>query len=224
MIRGWLLAVFSVAISAGQGTQPKERPDAYPARITLRKLTLAAENWGHGFITPEGSFTLGDYIAIEVAVFTPGNQPFPLRHGDFTLRLNGKGTPLLTQSPGMVAASMKYPDWERPRELVMTGGVGNADVVVGRPPKVERFPGDQRARHPAGEIPRVPEQEPQPGVERKPKLEPEEVVARAALPEGTPHPPVSGYLFFPYQGKLKNLKKVELLYEGPAGSAALVLP
>jgi hypothetical protein len=224
MLRGLLFGTLAAAIAAAQGTQPKDKPEAYPAHAKLEKITIAAENWGHGFTTPEGAFGLDDYIAVEVAVYTPANHPVQLSTGHFTLRLNEKGTPLLAQAPGMVAASMKYPDWEQPRELVGTVGVGDGSVILGRQPRTERFPGDQRTRPPAGGVPRAPEPENQPGVERKPKMQPLEIVTRASLPEGLPHPPVSGFLFFPYRGKLKSLKSVELLYEGPAGSAVLGLP
>ena len=46
---------------------------------------------------------------------------------------------------------------------------------------------------------------------------------RIALPEGEQLLPVSGLIFFPFRGKTKSIKLAELLYEGPAGKAALKL-
>ena len=48
-----------------------------------------------------------------------------------------------------------------------------------------------------------------------------EVVVRYALPEGEASVPRSGYLYFPYPRKTKDLRSVELVYQGPAGAATL---
>jgi hypothetical protein len=50
-----------------------------------------------------------------------------------------------------------------------------------------------------------------------------EVVAKVALPEETRLTPVSGYLYFPYAGQLKRMKRVELVCKTPAGSLVLLL-
>jgi len=49
------------------------------------------------------------------------------------------------------------------------------------------------------------------------------LVQKAALPEGDRTLPVAGLLFFQYSGKAKNIRSVDLIYNGPAGKATLKL-
>ena len=63
------------------------------------------------------------------------------------------------------------------------------------------------------------------GVEKSAPEPVEDVINHLALPEGDQvHSPASGYLFFPFQSKLKSIKTLELIYEGPLGQATLRLP
>jgi len=142
----------------------------------------------------------------------------------FHLRLNGKKHVLFAQTPQMVAAGLKYDDWEQRPTLVAGGGMGNGGILIGRPQQVERFPGDTREaqRRVPGGIPRAPEPENRSGQERV-VVKPEEIVVRAALPEGDIRAHAKGYLYFAFKGKPSSLKKVELLYSGPAGEALLRL-
>ena len=48
-------------------------------------------------------------------------------------------------------------------------------------------------------------------------------VQRSSFPEGIIPGPVSGYLFFPFRGKTKSLRALELLYESPDGSRKTTL-
>ena len=48
-------------------------------------------------------------------------------------------------------------------------------------------------------------------------------VHKVALPEGPARNPVSGFLFFPYRGKLSKLKSVELLVDYGSGPVLLRL-
>jgi hypothetical protein len=61
-------------------------------------------------------------------------------------------------------------------------------------------------------------------VEQQPPEPVEDVVNHLALPEGDIRPPVSGYLFFPFKDKLKSIKTLDLVYEGPLGAATLRVP
>ena len=47
----------------------------------------------------------------------------------------------------------------------------------------------------------------------KERVRPEEVLVRTALPEDAHRGPVSGFLYFPYTGKVSGLKSVELLFQ-----------
>ena len=60
--------------------------------------------------------------------------------------------------------------------------------------------------------PGAPDQNPA-GVEKPASLTAEEAVVDAALPEGRATGPVGGHLYFPYTGKVKSLKSLELIYQ-----------
>lgn len=217
------LALFAVLAVRGQGTQPKSQPAGYPAHARAGAISIAAENMGHSLATAEGAILVNDYLVIEVALYS--DQPFAISSGQFTLHRAGRKQVLLPQTPGIVAASLKYPDWEQRPTLVGGVGVGDGEITLGRPAPVGRFPDDRRAqsRIPGG-IPRAPDPPDRSGADKPPPTSIEEVVSRSALPEGEVHPPVSGFLFFPYKGKLKAMRDLELRYEGPAGAVSLPLP
>jgi hypothetical protein len=43
------------------------------------------------------------------------------------------------------------------------------------------------------------------------------------LPEGDRALPVAGLIFFQYRGKPQNIKSMELVYNGPAGTVSMPL-
>jgi hypothetical protein len=51
----------------------------------------------------------------------------------------------------------------------------------------------------------------------------EDRIKRSAVPDGDLKTPFAGLLFFPFRGKTKSIKTMELLYQGPAGTIALKL-
>jgi hypothetical protein len=106
----------------------------------------------------------------------------------------------------MVAASLKYADWERERELVVQAG----PVILGRPGATSRFPGDPEASR------RAPLPPPASSDPVKPPAEPVsdgEIITEVALRESQVTLPVSGYLYFAWKGKPQKLRSVELLFE-----------
>jgi hypothetical protein len=143
--------------------------------------------------------------------------------GHFRLHVgeDKKRQTLAAVGPQFVAAALKYPDWERRRNLEIGAGAGEGGVILGRPRAVERFPGDPSGRNRLPEPPRAPQTGH--GVEAEPPVRADERVVASALPEGPAGHPIAGYLYFPYKGKTKNLRPVELVYQGPAGTASLVL-
>jgi hypothetical protein len=46
---------------------------------------------------------------------------------------------------------------------------------------------------------------------------------QTALPEGEHRGPASGFLYFPYRGKVAHIRSLELVFTGPGGSATLPL-
>ncbi len=222
-----MIAVVAMAVPGlmhAQGTTPKEKPSDYPVHAAVGRATIAAENMGHSIAAPGGMLFAGDYLVIEVAFYSDSKEPLALAAGQFKLRLNGRKTLIFPQSAGMVAASIKYPDWEQRPNLTVAGSAGNAGVIVGQPRATERFPGDRRApENRLPQPPRAPDQD-HTGLDKAPAPSTGEIVQRAALPEGEVKLPAGGLLYFPYKGKLSTLKSVELIYEGPSGGATLRLP
>ena len=214
MIAAPILLTFAAPLW-GQGTTPKVKAEEYPVHGAAGAVTLGADYTVHSLSLAGDLFIAPDYLVVEVALYGKADEKFEVNAGRFTLRVNGKKSVLLPQSPGMVAASIKYADWEMRRGVEMSAGVGDADVVLGRPRPTERFPGDPRpGQERLPQPPQAPEQENRSGMEKQAKVKPEDAVVAAALPEGTVRGPVSGYLYFAYKGKAGKIKSLELLYDG----------
>lgn len=201
------------------GTTPKPTAEGYPAQAAARNTTIGAEYMLHSFSGRGQMFTADDYLVIEVALYPARGGAVKVSTSQFALRRNGKKDPMLPQEPWFVAGSLKYADWSNPIQAEAGVGMGNAGVILGRPAPVERFPGDPTAR-PGRKAPRAPEAT---GTTKREPDKPEDVVVESALPEGEFHGPVSGFLYFPFKGKPKSIKSLELLYAGPDGKATLKL-
>ncbi|HVP47290.1 MAG TPA: hypothetical protein VMT32_11925 [Bryobacteraceae bacterium] len=210
------LALLSAACLCGE-TTVKDKPGDYPVRATAGATSIGAEYLVHSIPAHSQTFFARDYLVVEVAVFPARNQPVELDSNTFTLRLNGKKEILSRDTPGAVAASLKYPDWEpHPHTEVQAG-----PVILGRPPAAGRFPDDPTQSRPAP--PKSPTPNEQAGIDRDEPQTPDEAVAQYALPGGRIEKPVSGYIYFHFRGKTKSIKSVELLYEDKSGSVTLKL-
>ncbi|MGC4053402.1 MAG: hypothetical protein QM757_29215 [Paludibaculum sp.] len=199
------------------GTDPRPKASDYPAHGRAARAEIGAEYLARTISEAGESYYTGVYLVVEVAVYPDKGVTLPVSSGDFQLRINGKKVPLISQTPGMVAAAMRNPEWEDPaRGPVANVGLGAGDIVIGRPAPVERFPGDpQSTRGPRP--PRAPNDR-----EKTPKDQ-GEVALRLALPQVQAETGVSGLVYFAYKTKLNNIRRLELLYEGPAGRQVLVL-
>lgn len=206
-----LLALLTALLPAQESISPRAAPADYKAHAALSaEHTIAAEFLGRTVPAPNAAFVLPHYVVVEVAIFT---KEFTFHAGRFSLKLNGK-TALLAQTPGMVAASLKYPSWENQRQITATGNVGNAGVILGRD-TTSRFPGDRRAPQPP---PGAPVQ-----TETVPESAPWDWVSKLAWEEGPAKGPAGGLLYFPYQGNLAKLKTIDLIYNGPETLTTLPL-
>ena len=224
MLRALVAAALAVSPVSAAGVEPRSDAAEYPVHAKVESLAIGAEYLVHSVSGQGQTYVAPDYLVVEVAVFPLKPGEFTLSAGNFSLRINGKKIPLLPQTPGIVAASLKYPDWEDRPRVEAGAGIGDAGVILGRPQPVERFPGDTRpgrARLPAP--PRAPTQEDPSGLGNSRPVSAEEVVVESALPEGEFRGPVAGCLYFAYKGKTKSIRSLELLYSGPAGPAALRL-
>jgi hypothetical protein len=205
-------------------TEHKDKATDYPIHGTAGRVSIGADYLIHSIPAGAQTFLTKDYLVVEVAVFPAVAEPVAIDGNTFKLRLNGQKFPLTSVAPGFVAASLKYPDWEQHRITEVSAGVGDANVTLGRPPTVGRFPDDPN--DPQNRIPprpRPPTTDEQNGVQRERPATFDEVIARTALLEGPAHRPVSGFLYFPYKGKIKSLKSIELLFESQNGSVTLKL-
>lgn len=199
------------------GTTPKASEQDYPVRAKLQKLSIGAEYLVHSFSSGRQMFIAKDYLVVEVALFPAKGENLEVNASHFTLCVNGRKQALSPQAPEFVADSLKHPDQSYGLHPVAALG----PIVLGQPQPTERFPGDPNGR--AGTPPpQAPEDNPS-GLDKEPPIRAEDLVVQAALPDGEHHGPTSGFLYFPYRGNIHRIRSLELMFTGPAGSAALPL-
>lgn len=214
------MLVIACSCLAADLKAPRTGPEHYPVRQTTGRATIAAEYLVRSIPGERETFFARDHLVVEVAMFPEKGATVELAPGQFTLRLNGKISKV-ADSPQMVAASLKYDDWNARPHVEAGAGVGDTAVILGRPRHDPRFPGDPTSR-PLPSPPKVDPQMDRSGQERSKELAHEAAVA-LALPDKEIRGPERGYLYFAYDGKTKSLKKVELVYRGPEGTAVLPL-
>jgi len=213
----WLLLLILAGAAWGGGLDPRAKAQDYPHHAALERGALGVEYHGRAFDSAGGSFFTQDFLVVEVALFPLGG-PLEFSPSHFRLRLNGRGPELLPVTPGTVALAVRNPDsYEHRPGLVAGGGVGGGQVVFGRTRPYERFPGDPEARIPTPEGTRQ-------------ASPPDSLAAAAAAVERfglsrieAPEAGAAGLVYFYWRGKHARLKKIELLYDGPAGKAVLRL-
>jgi len=203
-------------------TEPKNKAADYPAHGTAGNISVGADYLVHSIPAGNQTFLARDYLVVEVAVFPGKDAPVEIGGNTFTLRISGKNLVLSPDSPGFVAASLRYPDWEMHPRAEASAGVGDTGVILGRPSAVGRFPGDPTpTQNRLPQPPRAPND--RNGIEQQEPERAEDVIARTALPEGATARPVSGFLYFPYKGKTKSIKSVELIFRDKSGTVTLPL-
>ena len=211
-MRGLLaIALTASAVLFGQASQvERQSASEYPANTSAPHVEIGAEFLARSIPVQKGVLFARDYLAIDIGVFPKPGPPVGVGSGQFTLVINREKIPLQTHSPGMVAASMEYPDWEPHTGL--TAGVDVEGVDVGTPQTWpgRRFPGDGRA-------------DPHPGhataeVDSSESLD--DQVLHVSLPSGEFSRPVRGLIYFQYKGKVRKIQSLRLLWDGPAGAHA----
>lgn len=210
------LLLSAVTLLPAQATQPKTSAADYPVHVQLETVTLGAEYLVRSLPNPQGTLVTNDYLVVEVVFAGPAMSRLRISPDNFTLRINGRGTPLVTQSPGLVAQSIKYPSDHPAMTAAGSVNIGDGTVTVGPRPPPSQFPGDGNERTAPGQPASITVQkEQQDTIEAR--------VQSASLPEGEKTLPCSGLIYFPYRGKTKNIHSLELLYEGTMGKATLKL-
>jgi hypothetical protein len=187
-----------------KGMPPRATPADYQAQAQAGAVTVAAEFRGHSVPTLQGALSTEEYVVIETGLFGSPGARVKISSDDFSLRINGKKTPLPSQPYGLVVASVKDPEWEPP-----TPAAPKSKTSLG---------GGGRGEQGEGNAPPAPVQIPI-GVQRAMAQR----VQRAALPAGDRTLPQAGLLFFQYRGKAQSIHSIELIYAGPAGKATLTL-
>jgi hypothetical protein len=186
-----------------KGMPPRATPADYQAHAQAGTVTVAAEFAGHSVPTLPGPLTTEDFVVVETALFGAPDARMRIAADDFSLRINGKKTPLSSRPYGMVVSSLRDPEWVPPEQAaskskssLSTGG--NDQSNSNEPPPPVKIPIElQRAMA--------------------------QRVQKAALPEGDRTLPQAGLIFFEYHGGDKGIHSVELIYSGPAGKVTLAL-
>jgi hypothetical protein len=185
-----------------KGLPPRAAPADYQAQAQAGAVTIAAEFTGHSVPTGQGPLSTEDYVVVETALYGAPGARARLSFEDFSLRVNGKKTPLPCQPYGLVITSLKDPEWEppvpaAPKSKTSLGGGGKGDQ------------GEANA--------------PPPPIPLEVRRAMAQRVQKAALPEGDRALPQAGVIFFQYRGKTQGIHSIELIYAGPAGKATLNL-
>ena len=210
----WRLEIFLLAglLYADDGLAPRPKPEDFPVNEKTEKLAIGAEFMVHSFGRDSDRYVHEDYLTVEVGVY-PMNRAAPLlvSRAHFMLRVNGKKEAILADTPSMVSMSLKYRDWDQQSQRQDGGGQQTES----------RFPGDNRptqGRRPA------PTQAPEGTTPAGPAhIPPSELLREVALDEKEHKYPAGGYLYFPFRGKLKSVKTLDLIYNNGAESVTLRL-
>ncbi len=206
----------SVTLPAQQPQQetpaPRSKPADYPVRTIVpgTGIEIAAEHLGHSLPVSGGMLFAPDHLVIEVALFGSHAKPVAISPQHFILSINGRKTPLLSDSPGSVAMSMRDSPMNMRPSLQASGSVGNAGVILGRRPTTGIPDIDARNRGPAP--PQAPGAPDRSGAGTRAEIDIPSAVTSAALTDCNCKTPLAGLLYFPYPGKLKSIKSMVLVY------------
>ena len=130
------LALF-VSATLLEAVEVRKSAEEYPAHTSVADMNVGVEYMVTTFSAEGQTFTVDDHLILEIGIFPRAESKVDVRR--FTLRINGKRE-VFAQIPGMVAASVKYPDWTQKPTLEAAAG----PIIVGRPQSPGRFPGDPR--------------------------------------------------------------------------------
>lgn len=204
-----VLFLLALPVAAQYGLDARRSADQYPAHKTAGDLTVAAEFHFRAVEYQGDTHFLRDALVVEVALYRQGMQKLDVGSVVFRLNVNGKKT-LFAQTAGLVLSQEH----------------------LGSQPALDIFVQDGRVRLGGPDLGRYPEKgrpQPLPRVEdpNRPQREApslDAVLQQLALPTGKRTLPVAGMVYFQYRKKLKSIKKLELVCDGPSGeSVALKL-
>lgn len=186
-------------ITEARGIPARATAGDYQSQAQAGSVTIAADFDGHSVPTPDAVYNTEDYVVVEAALFGAADTKLKLSDEDFTLRINGKKGALPAVSPEIVLRSLKDPTWAPPAPPEKSKTSIGGGSQPGEPPPV---------------APKMPIELQHTMAQR---------VLRAAILQGDRTLPQAGLLFFQFHGKRANIRSLELIYNGPAGSATLKL-
>jgi hypothetical protein len=202
------MCAIALASCALAGTMPKPKPGDYPVQARVGDVDIAAAYLVHTLPSENTNVLVPDYLVLEIAIYPPKSQPVAVEAGQFRLRVNGKKE-LLPDTPEMVAMSLKYPGSEGRTGFETQVG----PVILGPTQPVERFPGDQRPNIGQGPRPPTAPVDQPTDADRPPQPTAPEAAVAAAFPDGPCQRPVSGYVYFRYDGKMRSIKSLDLIWQ-----------
>lgn len=204
------MCAITLVSCAWAGTAPKPKPGDYPVQARVGDVDIGAVYLVHTLPAENTNFLVPDYLVVEIAIYPPKSQAVAVAAGQFRLRVNKKKE-AFADTPEMVAMSLQYPHWEGHRGIEPQVGLG--PVILGRTQPVERFPGDQRPNIGMGpKPPKVGEDKPT-DPDRPPPQTAAEAAVALALPDCPCQRPVSGYVYFRYDGKDRSIKSLDLIWQ-----------
>jgi hypothetical protein len=180
------------------GLPPRATPGDYQFHAQAGKFTITGEFMGHGVPTLEGGpYTTEDFVMVETAFFGEPGASLAISYRDFSARINGKKTPIPASPYLEVFKSLKDPDWDDPnKDAQNKTSFNTGQGNTSDPPRLIHMP-----------------------IERQRAMQ--QRVMKVSLGEGDHPLPQAGILFFEFHSE--NVRSLELLYNGPAGKATLVL-
>ena len=192
-----------------EGTPPKASASEYPITGHWASLDIGADYLVHSFGTGEQMYMAENFLVVEVALFPEKGESVTVAYGPFQLRINGKKTLLAPLAPAFAASNLNRRDPNQsggPMAGINLGGIG---IGTGGQRGGSPYPGGPDDRR----MPAPPRSD---DGELKPVVRAEDILVRTALPDGTFKGPVSGFLYFPYNGKASSVKTAELWFHDVA--------
>ncbi len=195
-----------------EGTPPKASASEYPITGHWASLDLGADYLVHSFGTGEQMYMAENFLVVEIALFPEKGESVTVEYGPFQLQINGKKTLLAPLAPAFAASNLNRRDRYQsggPMAGINLGGIG---IGTGGQRGGQQGPGG-----PGGpDDRRLPSPPRTDDGELKPIVRAEDILIRTALPAGTFKGPVSGFLYFPYDGKASSVKTAELWFHDVA--------
>jgi len=214
----WRPEIFLIAglLSAEPGLTPRPKPEDFPVHQETANLAMGAEFMVHSFGRDSESYVNEDYLTFEVGIYPAKGRPIEISAGQFTLRVNGKKDVIHPERASMVAMSLKYADWEQRAQRDGASGPGTINAPSQSGPQ---FPGDNGPAR--SRLPRPPQVPTDSSVTPPEHVAPSVLLREVALVEREHKFPAGGYLYFPYRGKVKSIRSLELLFT--IGSESITL-